>query len=236
MSKETFTFVGIPESMAGRDSGSVTWPCNATSSRSSAPRRSCGAFGAQPRLGVVEIAGELGLPKGTVHGLLRTLQQVGFVEQDADSGKYQLGAGAAAHGLQLPRRQRAPNPGPELVRLARRAHQRGGPDRHPARASGADRPSCVPPRRQPADARRRFAAAGCTQPRWARSCWRTTPTSPPSWSRTGLPAYTDATITRPAAARTRARTRARAGLGGRHRRARRTARSRSRPRSSTGAG
>ncbi len=33
----------------------------------------------------------LGLAKGTVHGLLRTLQDEGFVEQDADSGKYQLG-------------------------------------------------------------------------------------------------------------------------------------------------
>src|ERR1035441_6274416 len=44
------------------------------------------------RLGVVDIAGELGLPKGTVHGLLRTLQDVGFVEQDTESGKYQLGA------------------------------------------------------------------------------------------------------------------------------------------------
>ena len=44
------------------------------------------------RLGVVDLAGELGLPKGTVHGLLRTLQHVGFVEQDAESGKYQLGA------------------------------------------------------------------------------------------------------------------------------------------------
>src|SRR5918912_592967 len=44
------------------------------------------------RLGVGELAGELGLPKGTVHGILRTLQVVGFVEQDADSGKYQLGA------------------------------------------------------------------------------------------------------------------------------------------------
>jgi DNA-binding IclR family transcriptional regulator len=32
------------------------------------------------------------LPKGTVHGLLRTLQHVGFVEQDEESGKYQLGA------------------------------------------------------------------------------------------------------------------------------------------------
>jgi DNA-binding IclR family transcriptional regulator len=43
-------------------------------------------------LGVVDIAGEMGLPKGTVHGLLRTLQSVGFVEQDSDSGKYKLGA------------------------------------------------------------------------------------------------------------------------------------------------
>ncbi len=48
--------------------------------------------GRNRRLGVVDIAGELGLPKGTVHGLLRTLQQEGFIEQDTDSGKYQLGA------------------------------------------------------------------------------------------------------------------------------------------------
>jgi DNA-binding IclR family transcriptional regulator len=41
---------------------------------------------------VAELAGELGLPKGTVHGILRTLQLVGFVEQDSESGKYQLGA------------------------------------------------------------------------------------------------------------------------------------------------
>lgn len=44
------------------------------------------------RLGVVELAGALGLPKGTVHGILRTLTGVGFVEQDRGSGKYQLGA------------------------------------------------------------------------------------------------------------------------------------------------
>ncbi len=48
--------------------------------------------GRSRRLGVVDLSGELGLSKGTVHGLLRTLQQVGFVEQDADTGKYQLGA------------------------------------------------------------------------------------------------------------------------------------------------
>jgi DNA-binding IclR family transcriptional regulator len=48
--------------------------------------------GRNRRLGVVDIAGEMGLSKGTVHGLLRTLTSVGFVEQDAESGKYQLGA------------------------------------------------------------------------------------------------------------------------------------------------
>jgi DNA-binding IclR family transcriptional regulator len=48
--------------------------------------------GRNRRLGVVQLAGELGLPKATVHGILRTLQHVGFVEQDPESGKYQLGA------------------------------------------------------------------------------------------------------------------------------------------------
>jgi DNA-binding IclR family transcriptional regulator len=48
--------------------------------------------GRNRRLGVVELAGELDLPKATVHGILRTLQVVGFVEQDAATGKYQLGA------------------------------------------------------------------------------------------------------------------------------------------------
>ncbi|MFJ8818897.1 IclR family transcriptional regulator [Amycolatopsis thermoflava] len=44
------------------------------------------------RLGVVEIAESLELAKGTAHGILRTLAGVGFVEQDRDTGKYQLGA------------------------------------------------------------------------------------------------------------------------------------------------
>ena len=43
------------------------------------------------RLGVGELACELSLPKGTVFGILKTLREVGFVEQDRDSGKYQLG-------------------------------------------------------------------------------------------------------------------------------------------------
>src|SRR5919206_2074293 len=44
------------------------------------------------RLGVTELAQRLELAVPTVHGLLQTLQAHGFVEQDRDSGKYQLGA------------------------------------------------------------------------------------------------------------------------------------------------
>jgi DNA-binding IclR family transcriptional regulator len=45
------------------------------------------------RLGVSEIADRLNMTRPTVHGLLQTLQAHGFVEQDRDSDKYQLGAG-----------------------------------------------------------------------------------------------------------------------------------------------
>jgi len=48
------------------------------------------------RLSLAELAGELGLPKGTVYGILRTLLSVGFVEQDPESGKYRMG-GALLH-------------------------------------------------------------------------------------------------------------------------------------------
>jgi DNA-binding IclR family transcriptional regulator len=44
------------------------------------------------RLGVGEIANSLGLARGTAHGIIRTLERVGFLEQDEASGKYQLGA------------------------------------------------------------------------------------------------------------------------------------------------
>jgi DNA-binding IclR family transcriptional regulator len=42
-------------------------------------------------LSLVEIARALELPKGTAHGLLRTLRLVGFVEQDAETSLYRLG-------------------------------------------------------------------------------------------------------------------------------------------------
>jgi DNA-binding IclR family transcriptional regulator len=52
------------------------------------------ALGGGPRrLGVSQLADQLELSRPTVHGLLQTLQLHGFVEQDPESGKYQLGAG-----------------------------------------------------------------------------------------------------------------------------------------------
>lgn len=48
--------------------------------------------GGHRRLGVSELSERLGLAKGTVHGLLRTLEAHGLVEQDAETDKYQLGA------------------------------------------------------------------------------------------------------------------------------------------------
>jgi DNA-binding IclR family transcriptional regulator len=44
-------------------------------------------------MGVSELAERLAMSRPTVHGLLQTLQAHGFVEQDRDSDKYQLGAG-----------------------------------------------------------------------------------------------------------------------------------------------
>jgi DNA-binding IclR family transcriptional regulator len=48
--------------------------------------------GGERRMGLSDIASRLDLAKGTAHGILRTLQAEGFVEQDPTSGRYQLGA------------------------------------------------------------------------------------------------------------------------------------------------
>ena len=45
----------------------------------------------RPRLGITEISNILNLPKGTVHGLARSLLQLGFLQQDSESRKYHLG-------------------------------------------------------------------------------------------------------------------------------------------------
>ncbi|MBM2617890.1 IclR family transcriptional regulator [Actinoplanes sp. LDG1-06] len=45
------------------------------------------------RLRVKEIADALDLPKSTAHSILRTLEHIGFVEQDTQSARYRLGRG-----------------------------------------------------------------------------------------------------------------------------------------------
>jgi IclR family KDG regulon transcriptional repressor len=45
----------------------------------------------RPRLGITEISHILNLPKGTIHGLARTLLNAGFLRQDRETRKYQLG-------------------------------------------------------------------------------------------------------------------------------------------------
>jgi len=55
----------------------------------------------RPRLGITEISRILGLPKGTVHGLVRTLLRARFLEQELEGRKYQLGLKIYEMGISL---------------------------------------------------------------------------------------------------------------------------------------
>jgi IclR family KDG regulon transcriptional repressor len=55
----------------------------------------------RPRLGISEISHILNLPKATVHGLVRTLLSVGFLQQDPETRKYQLGLKLYEIGITL---------------------------------------------------------------------------------------------------------------------------------------
>ncbi len=48
--------------------------------------------GAREPVALAQLAGTLGLAKGTVHGLVQTLREEGFVDQDPDTGLYGMGA------------------------------------------------------------------------------------------------------------------------------------------------
>ena len=63
-------------------------------------------------LALAEVAAPLDLPRPTAHGILRTLREVGFVDQDRDSGRYTLAAGLRRLGRGVDRhdlRSRAMN-------------------------------------------------------------------------------------------------------------------------------
>lgn len=47
---------------------------------------------------LAQLSSSLGLPKTTTHGLVQTLREVGFVDQDAESGRYAVGAGLIGLG------------------------------------------------------------------------------------------------------------------------------------------
>ena len=58
--------------------------------------------GSGGQMGVTELAEAVGLAKTTTHGLLRTLLELDFVDQDAQTGRYALGAsllGLGSHHL-----------------------------------------------------------------------------------------------------------------------------------------
>lgn len=50
-------------------------------------------FTRKPNLGVTEISEQLGLYKSNVHNILNTYKAMGYLEQDAETGKYRLGIG-----------------------------------------------------------------------------------------------------------------------------------------------
>ena len=72
-----------------------------------------------PRLGITEISQMMGLHKATAQGLVRTLAEEGFLKQDPETKKYQLGlsiyelGGALASGLEI--NQRAVEPAHRLA-------------------------------------------------------------------------------------------------------------------------
>jgi IclR family KDG regulon transcriptional repressor len=87
----------------------------------------------RPRLGITEISQLLSLNKATVQGLIRTLAQQGFLQQDKESRKYELGVKlyelgiAFSGGLEI--NQKAQEPAGRLAReveqLVRVAIQNG---------------------------------------------------------------------------------------------------------------
>lgn len=54
-----------------------------------------------PRLGITEISKAVGLPKPTVHALVRTLTKQGMLEQDPETQKYKLGSKVYELGIVL---------------------------------------------------------------------------------------------------------------------------------------
>ena len=88
--------------------------------------------GGDHRLGVSELSLRLGLAKGTVHGLLRTLQAHGLVEQDTETDKYQLGPALLALSNSYLGFNELRSHSLRLVRAPCSTHERNSPGRRPS--------------------------------------------------------------------------------------------------------
>lgn len=79
---------------------------------------------AAPRLGISEISRSLELPKGTVQNLVRTLTQEGFLQQDVETRRYQLGLKVYELGIilagSLEINQKASTPAHQLAQRTQR--------------------------------------------------------------------------------------------------------------------
>ena len=167
--------------------------------------------GGERRLGLSEIASALGLAKGTAHGILRTLQAEGFVEQDSASGRYQLGAELLRLGNSYldvhELRARALVWTDDLARSSGESVYLG----RPAPAGRADRAPRLPAGRQPPGAggggdaaaalhgpgqgARRVRPGGAQRGR-RRPSWQTPSPRAPSWTPTAFEGVLDLTRAR----------------------------------------
>ena len=111
--------------------------CRDRSNRFNGPPRSCACSPGGPAASAwSSCRRSWACPRGRSSGSCAPSSRSASSRRMPNSGKYQLGAGAAPPREQLPRRQRAAHPGAELGRLAGRPQQRGGADRHPPRLPG----------------------------------------------------------------------------------------------------
>ncbi|MGH8670143.1 MAG: IclR family transcriptional regulator [Burkholderiales bacterium] len=72
--------------------------------------------GEEDELGITTLAGRLRLAKSTVHRLAATLSAAGFLEQNADTGKYRLGMALFELGALVRRRMDVANEGRPRLR------------------------------------------------------------------------------------------------------------------------
>ena len=99
-------------------------------------------------IGLAQITSALGLAKGTVHGILRTLEDVGFVEQDQAGGPYRVATEVFRLGWTEAGSERTAVQGAELDRRSGRPDRRVRQGGRLSRGPGRSRAPRLPGRRR----------------------------------------------------------------------------------------